>query len=202
MRLIRELRLVPIVLFAAVCLLALKVLGFIAEDRVALADIDFRSSSIDKTVPAPARGDPAPSSTAPRPKGSWASEMFNFPDVTGSIVSEKTVEKKTEKSGDKDKEKDKDKAKGSAGHKGDDKNAGEKAEPVPAGVGGRLVPLNPQLPPGERALLERLQERRQELDTRARELEIRESLLKAAESASGTAPGDEVGAGERPDPCR
>ncbi len=28
------------------------------------------------------------------------------------------------------------------------------------------------------------------------------SLLKAAESASGTAPGDEVGAGERPDPCR
>ena len=38
------------------------------------------------------------------------------------------------------------------------------------------------LPSGaERAILERLQERRQELDTRARELDIRESLIKAAE---------------------
>ncbi|MGB3274367.1 MAG: flagellar protein FlbB [Xanthobacteraceae bacterium] len=35
--------------------------------------------------------------------------------------------------------------------------------------------------PTERAVLERLQERRQELDARAREIEIRESLLKAAE---------------------
>jgi flagellar motility protein MotE (MotC chaperone) len=35
--------------------------------------------------------------------------------------------------------------------------------------------------PGERAVLERLQERRQELDTRSRDLDMRESLLKAAE---------------------
>ncbi|ABE38924.1 conserved hypothetical protein [Rhodopseudomonas palustris BisB5] len=35
--------------------------------------------------------------------------------------------------------------------------------------------------PAERAILERLQARRQELDARAREVEIRESLLKAAE---------------------
>ena len=35
--------------------------------------------------------------------------------------------------------------------------------------------------PSERAILERLQARRQELDTRAREIDIRESLLKAAE---------------------
>jgi flagellar motility protein MotE (MotC chaperone) len=35
--------------------------------------------------------------------------------------------------------------------------------------------------PTERAVLERLQERRQELETRAREVDIRESLLKAAE---------------------
>ncbi|HEY0329247.1 MAG TPA: flagellar protein FlbB [Rhodopseudomonas sp.] len=39
----------------------------------------------------------------------------------------------------------------------------------------------PQVSPSERALLERLQARRQELDARAREVEIRESLLKAAE---------------------
>lgn len=35
--------------------------------------------------------------------------------------------------------------------------------------------------PGERALLERLQERRQELETRGRDLDLREGLLKAAE---------------------
>src|SRR3954471_2578104 len=39
----------------------------------------------------------------------------------------------------------------------------------------------PQVPDAERAILERLQSRRQELDARAREIEIRESLLKAAE---------------------
>lgn len=39
----------------------------------------------------------------------------------------------------------------------------------------------PQVSPSERAVLERLQERRQELETRAREVDIRESLLKAAE---------------------
>ena len=38
-----------------------------------------------------------------------------------------------------------------------------------------------QVSPSERAVLERLQERRQELETRAREVDIRESLLKAAE---------------------
>ena len=35
--------------------------------------------------------------------------------------------------------------------------------------------------PSERAILERLQSRRQELEARAREIDIRESLLKAAE---------------------
>ncbi|MCP9625768.1 flagellar protein FlbB [Rhodopseudomonas palustris] len=39
----------------------------------------------------------------------------------------------------------------------------------------------PAISPSERAILERLQARRQELDARAREVEIRESLLKAAE---------------------
>src|SRR5436190_17087893 len=41
---------------------------------------------------------------------------------------------------------------------------------------------NPQsVSPSERAILERLQSRRQELERRAREIEIRESLLKSAE---------------------
>jgi flagellar motility protein MotE (MotC chaperone) len=45
------------------------------------------------------------------------------------------------------------------------------------------VPVEPgkRNSPAEQAILERLQERRNELDARARELEMRESLIKAAE---------------------
>ena len=42
------------------------------------------------------------------------------------------------------------------------------------------MPVKPSSP-AERAILERLQERRQEIEARARELEIRDGLLKAAE---------------------
>lgn len=101
-----------------------------------------------------------PQSTKP----SWAQETLNFPggknkgdlnDITGSVQSK--AEKKKE-------------------------------EPPPAGDPPPQpdgVVVNPNLPPqisaSERAILERLQARRQELDARAREIEIRESLLKAAE---------------------
>src|SRR5579863_7579333 len=97
-----------------------------------------------------------PGSTKP----SWAQEMINFPgrryvdtsDVTGS------VEKKEEK-------------------------PKEEAKPEVAKAETTAVP--PEQPQGvsasERAILERLQARRQELEARAREIDIRESLLKAAE---------------------
>lgn len=176
MSLIRELRLLPIVLFATVCLLALKALGFLVEDRgPPLADIDYRTSTFDKRSPAShreavgARGDqPAPKAKAP-----WAREMFNYPDVTGSAGGNAADKNKNaDKAGDKAEEK-----------KGDAKETKPGAPPAAAPpVQGRLVPLDqPQVPPGERALLERLQERRHELEARSRELEIRENLLKAAE---------------------
>jgi flagellar motility protein MotE (MotC chaperone) len=65
----------------------------------------------------------------------------------------------------------------------------EKEEPKPAATdapkpdGVVVFPdQNPQsVSPSERAILERLQARRQELEQRAREIEIRESLLKSAE---------------------
>jgi len=51
-------------------------------------------------------------------------------------------------------------------------------------VNGTVVPLDGNRPisTAERAILERLHERRQELDKRARELEMRENMLKDAES--------------------
>jgi len=96
-------------------------------------------------------------------KRSWAQDNLGYPrgakadpaDITGSV-------KKEEK----------------------------KEEPKPAPAGEAPKPdgvvvfpdQNPQtVSPSERAILERLQARRQELEQRAREIEIRESLLKSTE---------------------
>jgi flagellar motility protein MotE (MotC chaperone) len=95
-------------------------------------------------------------------KRSWAQESFNFPtgrpdpaDITGSVH-----------------EKPKEEAPKPAAA------APEVAKPD----GVVLYPDQSQtVSPSERAILERLQSRRQELEARARELDIRESLLKATE---------------------
>lgn len=94
-------------------------------------------------------------------KKSWAQETFNFPGGT-SPDSDIT---------------------GSSGH------GAKKEEPKPAAAAPEVAapttvaPVEPipQVSGAERAILERLQSRRQELDARAREIDIRESLLKAAE---------------------
>jgi flagellar motility protein MotE (MotC chaperone) len=95
-------------------------------------------------------------------KKSWAQETFNYPggnktdtaDITGSVE-----------------EKPKEEVKPAV------------AAPEVAKPGGAVA--NPEqgqpVSASERAILERLQSRRQELEARAREVEIRESLLKAAE---------------------
>jgi flagellar motility protein MotE (MotC chaperone) len=94
---------------------------------------------------------------------SWAQETFNYPggnkidpaDVTGS-VEEKPKEEAAKPS----------------------IAAPEVAKPD----GTVIYPEQGQnVSPSERAILERLQSRRQELEARAREIDIRESLLKAAE---------------------
>lgn len=97
-------------------------------------------------------------------KLSWAQENLNFPggsnkgdpaDITGS-----THEKPKEEAA---------------------KPAAAAPEVKPA-EGTVVYPEQAQpVSPSERAILERLQARRQELEARAREIDIRESLLKAAE---------------------
>jgi flagellar motility protein MotE (MotC chaperone) len=100
---------------------------------------------------------------------SWAQENFNFPgpakpdasDITGSV---------DEKKDDKPKDDQPKEA------------APQPLAPQAAAPSGDSVPAQDQpVSPTERAVLERLQSRRQELDARAREMDIRESLLKAAE---------------------
>jgi flagellar motility protein MotE (MotC chaperone) len=95
-------------------------------------------------------------------KESWAQENLNFPggtkpdDVTGSV--------------DKPKEEKKD-------------EAPKPAPPDTKPEDGTVVHPDDNQPvsAAEKAILERLQSRREELEARAREIDIRESLLKAAE---------------------
>jgi flagellar motility protein MotE (MotC chaperone) len=134
--LLRDIRIVPILLLAICCLVVLKVSGLLLEGGYILND------------------------GPPQPK-SWAQETFNYPvpgkapeagDVTGSVV------------------------------KKDDKPVVEAPEVAPIPDGKVVYPdPNPPVSPSERAVLERLQSRRQEIETRAREIDIRENLMKSAE---------------------
>jgi flagellar motility protein MotE (MotC chaperone) len=176
-RLARDFRLIPIVVLATVSLFALKVSGLVFDGGYTFAErmqnhyepkiavsTNERPPDYPKIVVADSRPTPAP--PAPGAKIPWAQEMFNFNasdaghDITGSI------------------------------------GGGEKptAAPPPAAAkpqvpppsidaGNTSIKIAPgQLSsPGELALLKSLQGRRQELDARGRELDMRESLLKAAE---------------------
>jgi flagellar motility protein MotE (MotC chaperone) len=111
---------------------------------------------------------------------SWAQDNFNFPggaakpdaaDITGSV---------DEKKDDKPKAEAKDEAKADTPKEDAPKPAVPQAE-IPNTNLDQLPPQDRPVSPAERAVLERLQSRRQELDARAREMDIRDSLLKAAE---------------------
>jgi flagellar motility protein MotE (MotC chaperone) len=187
MRFIREFRLIPVVLLATICLLGLKVLGIMLDGGFTLADLDFSS-------PPP----PAASSNAPpadqRRTTSWAQDMFGFPDVTGSISSDRQPAPKRN---------DETRVAENAGPpavkpaetKPAETKPGETKPPeakAPATTapsarstagGGTVIQFDQNAggSPAERAILERLGARRQELDARARELQIREELVKSAE---------------------
>jgi flagellar motility protein MotE (MotC chaperone) len=115
-----------------------------------------------------------PQSTKP----SWAQDMLNFPggprkadpvDVTGSVEGKKQ-----------------------AAAEGAMEGAPKPAAPETRPDGMVLHPEDapPSISPSERAILERLQARRQELEARSREIDIRESLLKEAERRIETKVGE------------
>jgi flagellar motility protein MotE (MotC chaperone) len=95
-------------------------------------------------------------------KRSWAQDNLGYPtaakadtaDITGSVKKEEKKEEPKPAAAD---------------------------APRPDGVVVFPDPNPQSVSPSERAILERLQARRQELEQRAREIEIRESLLKSAE---------------------
>ena len=195
-RFVRDLRLIPIALLASVCLLVIK-----------LADLALDGSRwISGDAPVNAEGVVRHASDLQNGAGgtqSWAQQMFNFPvngetgqsgeaprgdlpiprselarinrgdgegdttDITGSIAAEPA-------------------ASAAAGAKPPPAKPGaEKPGPKdpPKAPDGIVIPIDgAKLPSGaEREILQRLQQRREELDKRARELDIRENLVKAAE---------------------
>ncbi len=182
MHLVREFRLIPVVLLATVCLFVLKVLGLVLDGGYTLNEADPARTDrlvIESAALAPAPQDRIAKEGAPvRRRQSWAQDMFNFPTSNGSPADD-TSDKKADQRTD---------AALVTGSVAEDKKPEQKdakttpaapAQPQPVGT---QVPLDVNRPsPGERAILERLGERRQELDARSRELEIRENLLKSAE---------------------
>jgi flagellar motility protein MotE (MotC chaperone) len=132
-----NLRLIPVVVFAALCLLTIKTLGFIgpgAQDANSggiASWLDRRTLNRDDVLITGANPEPKPAAPPQQP-------MAALPKSPAPPAG-KTV----------------------------DPNASNQSA-------------------SERALIERLQERRQELEARARDLEMRENLMKAAEKQLDT----------------
>lgn len=206
-KLAREFRLIPIVLLATICLLGLKVTGIVFDGGYTLGEkLSQRGKppgvtvTSGKDVPDYPRivvaGEPASEPAAVNSSSPWAKEMFNFgggrarePEVTGSVADRTaTLPKIGARSADSEI------VTGSAGGgKPQDSAAQSTSEslkpteqppaPTKLDVGGDPQPLSPGKvnSPAERALLGRLQDRRETLDNRNKELDMRESLIKAAE---------------------
>jgi flagellar motility protein MotE (MotC chaperone) len=158
MKVFGDIRVMPVVLVAIASLAVLKIAGLVLDGSYVF-EYDPQAT-----------------------RRSWAQENLNFPghkeetDVTGSTHG---APKDAKKEDAKKEDAKKDEAK---------KEEAKEEAPKPAAPdtkpdGVVIHPEENQQPisPSERAILERLQARRQELEQRAREIDIRESLLKAAE---------------------
>lgn len=200
MRLMRDLRLIPVVALAAAALFVLKATSIVVEggytliaSRAALAQGLGPGVKADE-MPPPAALDDAmpktpPSTTTPKaaradraaePRAAesganaWVRDIYRAvgpagakndgPEYTGSVAAPKP-------------ETPAEPAKEGA-HGG-----GHGAAPAPDKNISNTPPepIKPTVSAGERAVLESLQQRRQELETRSRENDVRDSLLKAAE---------------------
>jgi flagellar motility protein MotE (MotC chaperone) len=153
--LLHRVRLVPIVLVAATGLFLLKVTGIIMAGGYTLgAGHQAKSDRALREATVVTRPS-QPGSEQQRPK-SWAQDVFGYPDVTGSV--------------------------GASPEPAKDAPAPKVPATPPKTPGGTVVQLeSTNVSPSERALLERLSERRKELEKRQSELEMRDTLLKAAE---------------------
>ena len=149
-----SLRLIPIVIFAALSLLAIKTVGFVGEGAPARQQQTLQAQIWNKLT-GRIEADPVVTGATPEKKDAGpplAALPKTMPATSGKPAA---------------------------------KDAAAKTLPPAKGASAKDAPVG-----SERVLLERLQERRQELEARARDLEMRESLLKAAEKQLDTRLGD------------
>jgi flagellar motility protein MotE (MotC chaperone) len=203
---LRDLRLLPIAVVASACLLALVaadlVLGRHASDSGTAGITE--ASLVHAGAGTPASADtkrswaqqmfnfPGSQSSPPQRRdlsflpvvpplaaGGAADQDRNGEIITGTVT-EPAADKGEKAKGEGAAPASKDAASKEKAGKNVPSNGPKEPPPSPNGT---VVPLNaPPAPTGaERAILERLQERRQELDKRARELDIREGLIAEAE---------------------
>jgi flagellar motility protein MotE (MotC chaperone) len=157
MRLFRELRLIPVVVLAAAALFLLKVSAIVIEGGYTL--IASRVALAQGLGEGAKNYDMPPvaplEETAPAVPvdraRSWVRDIYAPAEYTGTVAAAKP-----------------------------EGSAPPTAAEMPAAAAA-ADPLKPQPTAGERAVLESLSQRHQELETRAREMDVRESLLKAAE---------------------
>jgi flagellar motility protein MotE (MotC chaperone) len=185
----RSLRLVPLVVAAAASLFVFKTLGLITAGKYSLGSAQPAYAQAPSALEAPSRGkgdrqglgaDRPADAPATATRKSWMQEVFDYPEYTG------TVETKPA---------DKGAPAPAKPAPGDAKSApaDTKAKPPdpkaatadpkarPGGAPAAFDGDHPSPSAGERAVLESLNQRRQELEARARELDVRESLLAATE---------------------
>jgi flagellar motility protein MotE (MotC chaperone) len=188
-RFVRDLRLIPIAVAASACLLGLKTADLVLGRLMLGHAAPPSDASVVHLVPGVPR--------AGEPKRSWAQQAFNFPDSNAPpaaeniapLVLEPLVAQAPAAADNGNAEL----ITGSIGGKRDDGKVDPPAA-EPADMSGKsdrravlprgtvILGEGPPLPsPAERAILERLSERRRELDKRARELDMREGLVAAAE---------------------
>lgn len=157
--LLHRLRLIPIVLIAAIGLFLLKVSGIVLDGGYTLgAGHQAKTDRAIREATAVTRPEQIAQRQPAGPK-SWTQDMFGNPEVTGSVGESKPKDAPAP-----------------------DKPGPKSVSAPPKGPDGTVVQLDaPNISPSERALLERLSERRKELEKRQSEMEMRDTLLKAAE---------------------
>jgi flagellar motility protein MotE (MotC chaperone) len=197
----RSLRLVPLVVAAAASLFVFKTIGLITAGKYSLGGARSAYAQTAGAVEGPARGkgdrqglaaDRPTDALVPAARKSWMQEVFDYPEYTGAVEIKPAAKGAPAAPPDakaapaQTKPAPADAKAAPAAKPGDVKAGDAKAAPADpkARASGAPAPFDgdhPSPSAGERAVLESLNQRRQELEARARELDVRENLLTATE---------------------
>jgi flagellar motility protein MotE (MotC chaperone) len=203
---IRDFQLIPVAALATASLFALKVFGLVVNGGYALTDATEPTSKSESPAPAMAKSQPPSTIPAPPPVRTrylQARDLLSLFDITGATDAQKSGAAPAKGEAAAPAKMDGDpaaKADGAAPMKMEGASPAKTEGATPAKAQGSTIPkptpadpppnaggtvIQPEsdhpVSPAERAILEHLQARRQELDARAREIEIRNNLLKEAE---------------------